>query len=1300
MHATYENKTLGTTRWLGKGLIYSLVRFSRIQNQQNAFGSDTEGKLASHLRETYAENLNNYITAKITTVDAYGKKVVMKVETGNVLNEASKDGKESIKKASAIFPRFLKNPKAYIRMIFKGMWVFPGFYYLASDTKAIKEKLEAGKQPSFSDRFKHAFDQTKMALANSYTSAALAVVKEAEAVPGKPETKVEAVMAAEFSPNQSVGGIRWVGLEGYGFLNPEHASFAATQLDTKKMQEKARKQLTEQKDPYLLWEGENYVWSDKQEKFVKSGNGKSQMTIDANYLDELLKLSPAQYDKAFKANLVKILQEMTYGKEAKGYSYNYIDTIDAFYSALGAHVVLHKAGGVKPSVPSKFSEIHKWLQKFGSKTVKDIDLEKPYTAPNFAAVNTDLVKNSSIFFKDGLTQILQDYKSNEFEERLLNYAPKRESFSPRLDQILANSMNQNFSIQNPQDQFPNRAEAYTDMYQYGQTVRNLKGSKLFSKFSMYATSGDQTAVKQTRNNDASSLVAKNNVSAENLEIKMQDAAWAKDMRVFLSDYGFDDKAEDVRLEIKKHPVHENPEARIQQLDNIRNFEGNMNTARELAILFFSRTKNRLSNNTQLNLINDLVAKALALQPKSEDLLLTAEQLAELGKMPKETEEDKEKLLEVRRRYLEPALKRSVEETTRKMTAEFLGVMYGDNVSYYLDHANDRLDEKDHKRLQARTQIQRDAKVIFGLMAQYVDRMYFDTQAGSTRWLGRALTTILCRLGEKAERNVHYLKTKPMLNLQKHLQTRSLDLEMFLGDKVVTLGGDNKFKKIKVNPGTGAGYMSNNAEAGAIAFGSQAGDKKRAKELGMTGTLLDSLSFIDEEKIIEEGFTSFKRFWKASNRGGFGSVLFGKSKIGNSHYGDVTLLGPSEFNFKPLKTDSKIQVAYIIDNFPNPVADSTESMVRPGGVRFTGPETFNDAAHDSHITISVVNHSKRGKILLDQINKKLADGTYLKAKGEIVFPAHKVVLDEKGNIKYPDKKADGSFVEPSSGWRIDEDLNEVVVKKREIESRINAARSEAEKNKLYSELSYWLQERATKQLYRMMSIGTFFKWVTPHGAYYDFSTYCSQMPNIAFMIANNLEIEIIPSDSPELKKKLARLGKYAEENIGTATGLKKEYLQNILDFGLVDTALKLSKLPIVYAPSSMLLQPYHDSKDIHRVQLVSSGLGNILNTTSNEVFVRNPVVLEKLNRFLVSENLQALKKIDPLDLVGVTEHYLHKRDMFNADRGVKNLHEAMKLKEDQRKTVVKKKFWESFRDRFRKNSSQKANSCPAVFKKAG
>lgn len=1291
---TYENKSLGTTHWLGRGLTYSLVRFSRLQKEQGAVGSNLEAMLASHLRETYADNLNNYIRSQINTVDSKGNKVKLNIETGSIINESAKNGREDFAKASAVFPKFWQNPGAYLRMMIKGMWVFPPLYFFTSDSEVMKNKFLKGEKITMTDRIRHAFDQTKWVMSGSFSNSAQAIVHEVEVIPGKPESKIEAVMLTEFNQNKGAGGVRWIGLEGFGFMNPAFATFSVTNFDAAKMQEEGKAQLQKDEKPFILWEGENYVWSQEAEKFQKVNDDKTYLELDKDEQREILsmltQMSATQYKKKYQERLVKTWRDWTYGKNAKAYALNYIDSAKALYAALGVRLAIRTAGFVDPSLKSRFSIFHKMLKYLRYEKVTQLNFNKVFTAPNFAAINTKLIKNASITGEDGQTQFLQPgWDAREFETNLKQSAPKREAFNPRLARNLSSWLKQNFV--HGKDSFQNTASYYVETYLYGNVVRDLTVNGI--GISMYATDRDQNTLRKSRDNNGSTLLTANdNVNAEGM--LQSETAWTKEIREFMFDYGFDDKAQNVRNEMRKHPKAEHDLARTQQLENIKIFEG-MNAARELSILFFSRVKGRLSDEKQLNLINDLIARALALQPKNMDRLLTPEELVQVEKLrqlPEDSEEAiKAKNEQLYRKYL-PVFQRSIEETTRTLTSEFLSVMYGDNVSYYLNPENDKIDRKDAVRWKVRQQIQNDAKKIFSLASQISERVYMDTQVGTTRWLGRAMLLVLARLGEIAEPNKHYLKTKPLTNLRKHLEYRSIDLEAFIGNKVSQMNAEKKYVKVPVNDMDFAGYFSFNAEAGAIAYGWQPGDTKRAKENGLIGSLFDAAAFIEEEALVKDGYTFFKKLLKASNRGGFGSLFFGKDQKGISHIGYYRLLGPPRIKEEVRRTNSKIQVVYVQDNFPSPVADTVGSMVRPGGARFTGVETFNDTAHDTKVWVAQINQVKMGQQFLEELNKLIAEGKYVKQKGEVVFESHPLILDEKGEPKLPEKKADGSFVDPNDGWRMENDPKEVIAKKEEIESRLKAARSEKEKSEIYTEFAVWLQHRAGLKMTEMIEKGTIFMWITPRGAYYKMATYCSQYYPIAFLIANGFNPELVPDKGPPLTQKMNKFALWAEKNMKKMPRFVQRMLKSYLQMGPVQTAVTLNKLFRVFAPAGLFNQPYVDKSGLHKIPLAFSGLSNILKTTANEFFERTPQVRESLNQLLDPAKYVAAKTLDKYDVIGAG-HYEHMRELLNADNGVKNAHHMAEEQEARRSTIKKIKFPDV-------QPAREQKSCLMVFKTAG
>lgn len=453
--------------------------------------------------------------------------------------------------------------------------------------------------------------------------------------------------------------------------------------------------------------------------------------------------------------------------------------------------------------------------------------------------------------------------------------------------------------------------------------------------------------------------------------------------------------------------------------------------------------------------------------------------------------------------------------------------------------------------------------------------------------------------------------------------------------------------------------------------------------------MDTVAFLNEEKIIEEGHTLTRRIIKASNRRGFGGLLFGKERNGLSHIGYFVVHGPAKHSKNIQRTNSKIRMTMVDDNYPATVADETGSMIRPGGGRHMGPETFNDTAHDSHVMIGQVNHAKMGKIMLDKINELLKENKFPK-KDDIVFSAHRMVLGKDGNPKLPEKKVNGEFVDPDGGFRMESDPAEVINKKNEIESRLSSAKSNAEKTEIFEEFAVWLQDRATAKQKEFISRGIIFMWIS-RGAYYEFSSYCTQFGPMAWRVANGIDSQIVPDKGAQLTQALYKISLWSTKNLHKFPKFMQKKISAILDNDAINNTVVLNKLPRVYAPAGMFNQPYVDNKGIHKAQLVLSGLSNIAKTTTNEFFERLPHVKESLNRLLDPVRYQIVKSFDKYDLIAAIRHVWHMMEIQNADGGVDSIRDASEKMKERRATIPKFK-----------EPTQKANIklCPTVFKKAG
>ncbi len=435
----------------------------------------------------------------------------------------------------------------------------------------------------------------------------------------------------------------------------------------------------------------------------------------------------------------------------------------------------------------------------------------------------------------------------------------------------------------------------------------------------------------------------------------------------------------------------------------------------------------------------------------------------------------------------------------------------------------------------------------------------------------------------------------------------------------------------------------------------------------------------------------ERLLRASNRGGFGSLLFNKERKGLSHIGYFKVEGPAEHSTKKFRTNSKIRVVMQEDNIPAPVADATGTMARPGGGRYTGPETFIDTAHDTHVTIGQVDHQKMGKMMIEEINKMIKANTFPKKKGDIVFKTHKLVLDENGQPKIPEKLANGDFVEPTSGWKMEADPSEVLNKKIEIEQRLKSTKSAVEKTKIYEEFAVWLQERAAAKRAELINRGVIFMWIN-RGAYFDFSTYCTQFDIIAWLLANGINPQVVPDKSSPLTQALYKFASWLKTKRETLSPSMQKRIDAFLANDAVNNAIVLNKLFRTFAPAGMFNQEYVNKNGIHRAQLIFAGLANIAKTLSNEIFERTPHVKESLNRLLDPAKYQVVKTFDKYDLIGVTHHLMHSKKIQASDTGgVQNLNDRAKNLDELRATIPQFKL-------NHKNTNN--NLCPAVFKTAG
>ena len=1268
--ATYNDLELGTTRWLSRGLVYGIIKHSADEKAQGRT-TELESKLRNKFREA-GQNIDNLVTAKLEVVDADGSLKSVEIETGDTLNESSKEGKESYKMASAVMPKFWSSMGAYFRGVFKGLWANPFAYFLLTDTEKTFEKLENGQPINIKERLAHWVSQFKATKLRSFTHAGKAIVFE-DASSG-----IKAVMAVDMYPNQGPGGVRVIGLEGFGLENAEYSQVGVTKFDYRKMQALGKEQLEKNGDSKVIWTGKAIKWDSKNGQYVESDKEENISLSESENKKRiaLLELSPAEYKARFQERFKQFSMDALYGKNPVGFAYGFIDSTRAMYCAQFNRIADKFAGFTDTMVDSRFTLMHIMLKKMKFKEVADLDLNKPLTPPNFAATNNKLVMNASLFKQDGFVRIVNyDWNNNEYEQILNKHEPKREAMSAKTMALVAEHLKTNFA--ESADDFSVRSGVYTSQNVLMHAVKNAE--LLGFNFSMFSNRNNRNAYLNAQGDNDGAASDKNNriqVGSEAMAEQVnpyENEAWIKEMREFLFAIGLDDIAVKIKKEIATNGSMD-PLSKMQQQKNIDIYNG-LNAGRELALYLFAQLRGRLHSENQLNLLSDFTARMLSLQPNNPDRNLPLE----ISSMPANTKEEIEKKERVTDAYIASQVRTGIEQMARDITADGIRLLFGDNSVRFLDP---KFESADANEMMWAKRIQEAGIKIFGFAKVVAERTYMDTQAGSTKWLGRSLTMIMAREAEKMEPNKNVMDTALMKNLAYHVENQGLKLSQFIGDKVVALNEKQQFIELPVKTGDFALYRSDSAEAGVISAGWIPSNDEKAKRLNLNGNILTTLLDVGVEKAAD-GLSLVDR----------GLQFLSRNKLaGNSHIGFYKV-------FDAKSVGSNIKMVMVMDNFPTPIADITEDMRIPGGVRLIGPETFNDSAHDTALTVGGVDQAKLGQMSFELI---LKNG--LPKKGQVIFPAHKIILDENGQPKRPEANADGSYKKPEGGWKFEHDPEELMKEVRKIQQIKNSGDSVALK-KAYEEFGTLLQARADAKKAEFITRGTFFLWVSPRGAYYENSGYCTFLDLSSWFAANGINPEFVPSKPAFATKAATWIGQQAEALLGKLEpkpGYQrtKHMLKSLTSLEPIMQGLTLKRLPLLAAPNSMLTQDYVHEKDVKRVFFPNMSVGVRERTTVGEYRSRNAAITRALEKLLPRKDYKAVGSRDPLEMIAVVEHMKHLNEFQRADNGQLPESKLSKIYDSKREAIPRSE--PSVKSQSVQNTDPKIAPvrCEGIFKIAG
>lgn len=679
--ATYSDPDIGQTRFLGRALAASLVRFSRLNNLP-----EIEAKLEAALLNKGLV-LKNFVSNQWTFVDRENRARTIRIQNGDFLMENS-HGREAWSMTSAIVPTGIANRiHAFLASLY-GNWILAPFM---PDEEKLLRKIERGERISLRERFAYYLLQLPITR-RGYSHAGIAQVTH------DPTSRVSMVWARDLYPNAGLGGVRFMGLESFAH-DGRTQSFGVARYDARKFQQWAQRQLQTRGHQETVWQG--LTLSDRN----RSSDYRTSISADDfRALVERPASQASEFMKDVHSRVFSQFDQFMTGKDALGFVQG--RNIYGMANCTEGIVLAYLMGtNIDPQ-----SRMDRWswpaqvARRLGITDASELmDPNRRAIAPSGFAWQTDLVKSHQ--------QVFLEYRSISERYQAYFQAPDL-AMNRRVTDLLRPHVTYRFDNVNL-DQGIRLAQ---------QSIEWTNGTIRFgddgrSKIAIFRHQGDRAHSPAVSTTDATPE-SRPQASVEfnpNIEAR-------REARTFLVNLGFKDYVSEMRQNLASGPDY-GPLARGQLQRNIENYEV-FNAARELAIEIMDRMGPRLRNSVDRRDLIELTARMLATQPFHPP----SEYPTDIMSLP--TERRSQALQE----YLWRTRVENMETHTRRMTSDIADLIFGKQLIERTMAAGGP----------EATRLQADLGRIRSLVAVNIKSMYMDTQIGRTAFLGRAMAALVAR----------------------------------------------------------------------------------------------------------------------------------------------------------------------------------------------------------------------------------------------------------------------------------------------------------------------------------------------------------------------------------------------------------------------------------------------------------------------------------------------------------------------------------------------------------------------------
>lgn len=679
--ATYADPDIGQTRFLGRALAASLVRFARLNNLPQVEAALEKAVLERGL------SLKNFISNQWTFVDHEKKARTLQIQNGDFLMENS-HGKEAWSMTTAIVPTGIRNRVHAFMASLYGNWILAPF--MPNEEKLL-QKIERGDKISLRERFAYYLLQLPITR-RGYSHAGMAQVNH------DAQSKISMVWARDLYPNAGLGGVRFMGLESFAH-DGKTQNFGVARYDARKFLAWAERQSSKRGYQETVWE--SLKVGSRSEAIEYKTN------ISADDFKSLISRPSSQATEFMNDVHTRVLNQfdsfMT-GKNALGFVQG--RNVYGMANCTEGIVLAYLMGAnIDPQ-----SRMDRWswpahiAAKLGISNASELmDPTRRAIAPSGFAWQTDLVKSHQ--------QVLLDYKS--ISERSQTYfRPADLALNQRVTDLLRPTFTYGFENVNL-DQGIKLAQ---------QSIEWTNGTIRFgdegrSKISIFREQKRRTQQPAAAMTEATPDVRPN----ATIEFKPNIEA-RREARSFLANIGFKDYVAEMKTNMVSGPDY-GPLAKGQLQRNIENYEV-FNAARELSIEIMDRLSQRLGNAQDRKDLIELTARMLAIQ----QLNPPRDYPTDIMSLPEE------KRSEALKEYLWKTRVDNMETHTRRITSDIADLLFG----------RDLVEKTIAAGGAEATKLQADLGRIRSLVAVTIQSLYLDTQIGRTAFLGRALSALVAR----------------------------------------------------------------------------------------------------------------------------------------------------------------------------------------------------------------------------------------------------------------------------------------------------------------------------------------------------------------------------------------------------------------------------------------------------------------------------------------------------------------------------------------------------------------------------